>query len=549
MTRYTAVTFAPVQGFIEKSRKLRDLYGSSFILSFLAKTICNYAESQADVTVIVPALVNFTKGVPNIIYLRGTVDEQSLRKVFNRAWKALVDTCRQYIEQEYQSHLQNSNYKTLPWKREWDLWANHTWELFIVRGLEDESLDKVRARMSDRKQSRDWIGINWRGESSTLSGADGIAYPDMTTYHPKNSPNADAEIREFYKFLSRWLPESSVEPTECLSIPELIKRLIVYDRFRDEFNSNFQGLENYEHLAKIEKLDSFVEINRWEDSRWTGWFQGDGDRMGEYIASLTSGEQAATAKDDRLQKFSRDMLEWGEALPGRTKEILPPGVNGRIVYAGGDDFFGVLYRNPEDGRELTPRECMEKWWYQFNDLWDECNRPISVSTGFVWAAPKVPQRDLLQHLRTTEQLAKKEGKDRLAIRILFNSGNYLDWSCPWGFLEPLFTSYRDRDHNRDRDGTDNNWTHFYTDIATLESRHAFSDEDSSIAESIFDLYFPDFQREHVKSWWNEKQTPDSTYQRLTGGILGTQPEREIDRHKRKNQWIINLAKVGFHLFG
>jgi len=30
--KYTVITFAPVQGFIEKSRKLRDLYGASQIL-------------------------------------------------------------------------------------------------------------------------------------------------------------------------------------------------------------------------------------------------------------------------------------------------------------------------------------------------------------------------------------------------------------------------------------------------------------------------------------------------------------------------------------
>ena len=545
MTRYTAITFAPVQGFIEKSRKLRDLYGSSFILSFLAKTIYNYAASQPDVQVIVPALVDFTKGVPNNIYLRGTLDEQSLRKLFDRTWKALVDNCRQYIEQEYHLYSQASSYKALPWKRDWDLWANHTWELFIVCGDEGDSLDKVRGRMNDRKQSRDWIGINWRGESSTLSGADGIAYPNMSTYHPKSSPNADAEIREFYEFLSDGLPESCIESTECLSIPELIKRLVVYDPFREQF-TNFQGLDNYQHLAEIEELDSFVELNRWEDARWTGWFQGDGDRMGEYISDLTSGEQG-DARDDRLQAFSRDMLEWGKKLQRRTNEILPPEINGRIVYAGGDDFFGVLYRNSKrDDTKLTPRECMEKWWYQFDNLWDKCNRPISVSTGFVWAAPKVPQRDLLQHLRTTEQLAKKEGKDRLAIRILFNSGNYLDWSCPWRFLKPLFESYRDRDP--DRDGKDNNWTHLYTDIATLESRHAFRDEDSSVAESIFALYFPDFKTDE-SDWWNEKQAPDPTYQRLKGGLLGIRPDRSLDRHKRKNQWIINLAKVGFHLFG
>jgi CRISPR-associated protein Cmr2 len=39
--KYTVITFAPVQGFIEKSRKLRDLYGASQILSYLSwKIVC-----------------------------------------------------------------------------------------------------------------------------------------------------------------------------------------------------------------------------------------------------------------------------------------------------------------------------------------------------------------------------------------------------------------------------------------------------------------------------------------------------------------------------
>ena len=34
---FTAVTFAPVQSFIRSSRKLRDLYDSSLLLSHLGK--------------------------------------------------------------------------------------------------------------------------------------------------------------------------------------------------------------------------------------------------------------------------------------------------------------------------------------------------------------------------------------------------------------------------------------------------------------------------------------------------------------------------------
>jgi CRISPR-associated protein Cmr2 len=44
MTQYTAVSFAPVQGFIEKSRKLRDLFGASLILSYLSQKLAEAAD-------------------------------------------------------------------------------------------------------------------------------------------------------------------------------------------------------------------------------------------------------------------------------------------------------------------------------------------------------------------------------------------------------------------------------------------------------------------------------------------------------------------------
>lgn len=56
-TSFTVVTFAPVQGFIGSSRKLRDLYGSSLLLSVLAKAIYDDAQERG-FEVLSPALVN-----------------------------------------------------------------------------------------------------------------------------------------------------------------------------------------------------------------------------------------------------------------------------------------------------------------------------------------------------------------------------------------------------------------------------------------------------------------------------------------------------------
>ena len=145
----------------------------------------------------------------------------------------------------------------------------------------------------------------------------------------------------------------------------------------------------------------------------------------------------------------------------------------------------------------------------------------------------MPQRDVLQHCRETEKLAKNNGRDRLAIRILFNSGNHLDWHCPWWFLKDLLESYRDRDGQK-------NWTHFYNDVAVLESRHAFPDHSSDVAKALFKIYFDD-----PTSQLNQ------TSHLLESNLQGTDSKTKIlpdTQDKTINNWIINLAKVGFHLY-
>ncbi len=83
------------------------------------------------------------------------------------------------------------------------------------------------------------------------------------------------------------------------------------------------------------------------------------------------------------------------------------------------------------------------------------------------------------------------------------------------YPELRLTSYQDRLGG-------NNWTHFYNDVATLESRHAFTKDSSDVALSLFEIYFKKAQK-------NPKL------------IVGDEDPQKL------NQWICDLAKVGFHL--
>jgi CRISPR-associated protein Cmr2 len=607
---YTAITFAPVQGFIEKSRKLRDLYGSSYLLSLLAQSICVQAEKKGHV-VVSPALPNITQGMPNQLIFRGAVPKTEVEEWFFKTWHTITDTCRKWVVCQMKANW------SFTWDREWSLWANHAWEFFHVIGEEGESITEVRQRLNERKRSRAWTGINWQGESSTLSGTDAVAWAELgkiaMPYEQadpwKKGSDNKSPVERFYEELSLKLGASFIretpdlyrlygddsqksiefgaafiDPREELSIPELTKRLITHKAVVNKLIKRMGELPYLKDLEQQLEKDlnpqSFTDLNRLQHKQkheqtsepqyWTGWFQGDGDGASDYLKWL--GELGNADEDEETTKFSTEMRRWGKALKVKEKECLPKG-NGRIIYAGGDDFLGVLYSSTphKPKAQIAPKECLN-WLTTFSSkIWNglklqgsehpeqicEPNsnpKKITVSVGFVWVSPKVPQRDVLQHCREAEQSAKRNGKNRVAFRIVFSGGNYLEWVCPWSVLESgLFKQYRDRN---DIQGMSNaNWTHFYNDVATLESRHAFGargDEQFEIARALFQVYFgEDNPLLDESNWWNQKNEYNRVVQ---AGILGDRENFEkgnvLDAqkvNKALNNWVINLAKVGFHL--
>ena len=628
---YTVITFAPVQGFIEKSRKLRDLYGSSYLLSLLSWAICRRAQTQG-CSVVSPALPSITQGMPNQIILKGKLSEDGVKQIkstFYLTWRIITNTCRKWIEE-------NLNQWEYAWGRNWDLWGRHAWEFFSAQGQPGDTITEVRQLINQAKSSRNWTGINWQGESSTLSGADAIAYPELGLMIDPRQYNYQQEqqnITRFYQELSRKLGEvlvrenyqssannlaeekednsqlseseeekkkqeliqqygsTFINDREQLSIPELTKRLITHKTILENFQDELKLQENREVfgelplninlIAKELNPKTFKDLNRHKEEQeeskyWTGWFQGDGDGAGKYFQSLKEQEE-----EKLTNKFSEEMRDWGNKLMKQQREKLPG--KSRMIYAGGDDFLGILY---EENKQIQPLDCL-RWFYTFkSDIWHwPEEKKITPSVGFVWAGSQVPQRDILQHCDKAEKSAKEKGRDRIAFRVLFNSGNYLEWVCPWWVLDVsdleklsknssdtkipkeakieasvnLIESYQDRNNEK-------NWTHFYQDVALLESRHAFdSKKIIDIALGLIEIYFSREWYEIIanpKNWFNRY---DKNKLQTFTGILGDPKKLDsncsndltdktiqklTNHHKVKqafNNWVINLAKVGFRL--
>jgi CRISPR-associated protein Cmr2 len=511
------------------------------ILSYLSQRIIEEVNQNSSLELISPGTVKLSKGVPNRILIKGEYTYDSFRDCLGLSWRRILRECRGWIERNIPGNYQ--------WERDWELWGAHTWEVFHGQG------DSITAAMNDleaNKLCRAWVGVNWIGESSSLSGSDAIAWPGLgaRSRNPKTIQPSfeDKTIKAFYTQLSLSLENSrtSEEPTgkflddsERLSIPELVKRLVTHYQIAGAIG--------------IPKIKKFSDIQRKPDpdknlpGQWTAWFMGDGDKVGDHLKCL-----ATIQNPQAVTKFSQAMARWGENF-----EKQPP-PSGRIIYAGGDDFLGIIYntqefieKNPDHTQGL--RQTALTWLMGLNDTWKSHEQTyiqdtghkkkgdlIGLSVGFVWAGHSVPQRDVLQHCREAETQAKNAGRDRVALRVLFNNGQHVQWITPWDWL-PVLTQYRDRSGG-------NNWAHIYGDWADLKARHAVEPYSTNpnrrdilereIALALFERYFN-----------RSGQTPALLCDADT--VWGKKRQHLLPEADKPNgaivDWINDLIEVGWHL--
>ncbi|NEQ39947.1 MAG: CRISPR-associated protein Cmr2 [Okeania sp. SIO3I5] len=569
MPVYAATTFSPVQGFIEKSRKLRDLYGASVIISHLSKRLIDAAKEQK-MNVISPGMPDYARGMPNRILLKNNgFDsnnqefakwlEEWANKTIVLEWTKVLTECQKWIEDDA---IPEDTYQlTYHWQREWELWRNHTWEIFWGAG---KTIPEAMKDLENRKLARNWTATNWIGESSSITGTDAIAWPGLASEgrNPKDLKYEDekSDIEYFYELLAtkletnfgydlhffviaqllnneysrllnfyfdtliqqRQIEGKFLDPSERLSIPELTKRLITQPDIRKNL-----GLR---HLERFTDIVRKPEPEKNQPGQWTGWFMGDGDKVGNYLQELAKKPDG----EEEINKFSEAMREWGRKFMNKFNGPRLPTVKklGRVIYAGGDDFLGVIHRTPDD--PVEPKEALE-WLMTVPEQWEEVKEKtegkITLSVGFVWAAPSVPQRDVLQHCRAAEKEAKNSGRNRVTIRVLFNSGRFVQWTCPWNYL-CILDDYRDREGGK-------NWTHIYNDLAQLKARHAINphpesgNTDYTLALALMDIYFPNKSKEIEQSKkWKYLVKDNSTKDNSNKNLLN---------------WINDLILVGWQM--
>jgi CRISPR-associated protein Cmr2 len=540
---YTAITFAPVQSFIRSSRKLRDLYGSSLLLSHLGHAISADATKRLGPQAVVsPADVKLSRGVPNALVILGDYKASQARSALLSAWAKVLEECRNWLE----LNIPIANITSIPggwsgsWEAEWGAsWkaaSLHSWEMFHGQG---NTISEARQALKAAKFQRDWSLPNWTGESSTLSSAEAVVRPTMARVVKPwllDPDDAKQEARAFLDQLRQKLGDAFAGENEEISLIELVKRLITY---RPILKRAFQlpGEEPLEQGRVDELLQNFPRLTtrdqpgqETEQPESIIWFMADGDGVGAHLQALA---EAGQDEETALRTFSTAIRSWAASLYDRVPSAMgaQPGDSSSrkatVVYAGGDDVFGSLHETEPGNHDLTTTDLW-RWLEAFPDLWAEANQPqLTISMGLVWADAKVPQREALQHARIAEATAKARGKDRFALRLLYASGNHLEWTCPWAWLQPIRDHYRDREGRRGPAAT---WRHLADDLVWLQERQAIT---AGTADALWEAYFPGCVLPPA--------SPGPM--RSAGGDRHRPSRAEPESHRPFSLWLLDLGRV------
>ncbi len=239
---------------------------------------------------------------------------------------------------------------------------------------------------------------------------------------------------------------------------------------------------SFAHPRVLEQrnIEDEIMIEDWENNVGQGWestiewtvgWRGDGDNMGKWL----SGEQYETLKllwsrwhpnSEMIKQHNlainpaiataqcRQMelphiLDlsvlfglWNQLLYPLTEELH----HGKVIFAGGDDFLllGPLTETISLTSDLhslwtgeistltQPLDPPVDGWVQYNSqIYPIPGKKMNFSLGLVIAQRRIPQSLWHRGLNQAYKEAKNKGRNRVCVKVLFNSGQSLDWVCPW----------------------------------------------------------------------------------------------------------------------
>ncbi len=471
MSRYLEFSLGPVQSFVAQARRTRDLWGGSWLLSYLAAVALNKAQQLGGVIVhpVVTSDPMFswvagrrTSAAPSVGSLPNhfavefndpngprEAAEQIVKEV-EEEWKRIADA----VWNRFFNHTEQHGNGT---RDIWDRQIGDTWDHRWVATASPNGVDLARRKLWGTRMPTGEPGdkcsvIHDRQELSGYVRARGEAASQDRFWkevRSKTGPydlregerlSAPAAVKRLFARLDKaalgWQPPdvhhwpsthhlaarawlkaiADDEPSGIRNQADNEAKALIDDSEAEGVRAAVPGVTGIDNVRGLDPTRygdlhaRLPEDQRPADppSRFYAVLVADGDRIGELVRQ-------------NMEAASQALAEFARKVPGIVEDH-----GGVTVYAGGDDLLALL---PFD----EALQCARKLRDTFGGVFESQQVNASLSAAVVFAHAKVPLTEVIDHARRLlEDVAKEENRrDSLAVGLLRPGGLHARWVASW----------------------------------------------------------------------------------------------------------------------
>lgn len=478
-------TFSPVQGFIEKSRKLRDFFNSSYILSYLTEKLIEKIEKDYRLEVIYPQKPKSQSKEPIANYpnrivakIQDSVEEdlcEKLKNSFSEIWKDIYTRVFDFlnIDKSFKKIFEEHNRYYFQCFCHIQEWVNEQKWLETLKlpsnntEQKDEygfTYDLAERYLGAKKTFRPYYGRydnNEKVSGCTLCGERPALHLNWEELR-KNIENKNLKYhlddserlcgvcltkRFFHIYLGTsprfystrhfaWAPfVDACNNNKLIEEEKRIIESITGGKLGDKCSIDHIDIDKIEYekvraevLRKAEEIEDkskqerLISFANKFKNPYFAVLMADGDEMGKWLG-IKQEKRGRELTEEFHKTFSEALTEFAQNVAK-----LEDGIWLKFVYLGGDDVLAVMH--PSKALWFAKQLNYEFKCALKGKLGNTHEEP-TISAGIVIAHEKENLTFVLENLRHAEKRAKKEGRDRFCVSVIPHNGSPVELVLRW----------------------------------------------------------------------------------------------------------------------
>jgi len=393
MSKYIGLTIGPIIKTISSAKDTGQLWGSSYIFSYIMKKIIEKLKDSREF--VIPYVDD-----QELFIGKNEIGLFSDRMIFKtededkdmRELKEIIDSILEELANDFSSIL----------KAEKNLVKEYLEKYFQIYYLTAEITDNPIIEMNNYLDSIELMGNYVASEKYNYL---------MNSLTNDNVKRSILYKDAFDNTNSRYI-KSIEEIASC--------RLLEAIGDKDKFNIKSENEEGTKSTYIYNKIFNQLKENGQEEFlkkhyKYIAIVQGDGDSIGKLIESLNT--------DDMRKEFSKDLLEFAKSSHKKIKEY-----NGMTIYAGGDDLLFFAPVVSDKGNILDLIDCISKC---FDGIFSKYQVKPTMSFGLSIVYYKYPLYESLENTRYlltdkaknyNSESSRDIEKNAIAFEVIKHSG-------------------------------------------------------------------------------------------------------------------------------